>query len=102
MTCCLNYLIMWLKITSSTSRVFEEETAGFQEHPAELMVDVDSDSGVTMLEKAGVSDPECDNINGRTFMAVTLRNFISEKSTPKMMHMLDPKLCRFRNRLSTI
>ncbi|KAG1751051.1 hypothetical protein EDB19DRAFT_1824799 [Suillus lakei] len=44
---------MWLKITSSTSRVFEEETAGFQEHLAELLVDFDPDSGVTMFEKAG-------------------------------------------------
>ncbi|KAG2040728.1 hypothetical protein BDR03DRAFT_1007901 [Suillus americanus] len=46
-------------------RVFEEETAGFQEHPAELLVDdLDVDSDMTMLEKAGVSDPECDNISG--------------------------------------
>ncbi|KAG1730072.1 hypothetical protein EDB19DRAFT_1913061 [Suillus lakei] len=72
-----------VEITSSTSRVFDEETTGFQQHTAELLVDVDSDSGVTILEIAGVFDLECDNINGHTFMAAALtgRNLISEKST---------------------
>ena len=43
--------------------------------------EVESQSGVMMLEKAGVSDPECDNINGHTFMAAALKNLFSEKST---------------------
>ncbi|KAG0697109.1 hypothetical protein DFH29DRAFT_812170 [Suillus ampliporus] len=66
-------------------RVFEEETAGFQEHPAELLVDGphenDDGSVVTMLEKTGVSDPECDNISGQTFVAAAIKNLFSENSS---------------------
>lgn len=67
------------------SRVFHDETAGFSIHPAELLQNADpiSDSlssepglqtSVVMLEKMGVSDPECDKISGRTFTAAALRN----------------------------
>ncbi|KAG1829920.1 hypothetical protein EV424DRAFT_1583715 [Suillus variegatus] len=48
-------------------RVFSSETAGFATHPAELLEapstpasDVAIDEPITLLEKMGVSDPECD------------------------------------------
>jgi hypothetical protein len=51
--------------------VFEEETAGFSDHPADMLGDTQespewqetkssTDGPVVMLEKMGVSDPECD------------------------------------------
>lgn len=52
----------------NVKRMFEEETAGFQEHPAEFLANGlhknDDGSVITMLEKMGVFDPECDNISG--------------------------------------
>ncbi|KAG1904466.1 uncharacterized protein F5891DRAFT_945574, partial [Suillus fuscotomentosus] len=33
-----------------------------------------------MLKKTGVSDPECDNISGRTFVAAAIKNLFSENS----------------------
>ncbi|KAG1863207.1 hypothetical protein DFJ58DRAFT_725102 [Suillus subalutaceus] len=69
--------------------IFEEETAGFSAHPAELMHD-DPDLGeisgtsseqFVMLEKMGVLDPESDKINGHTFTAAALRNLYSGSSS---------------------
>lgn len=66
--------------------VFEEETAGFQPHPATLLFDPDesSDMGAgddehhsMFLEKMGVSNPECVKLSGRTFTAVAIRNLMS-------------------------
>jgi len=62
-------------------KVFQDETAGFSIHPAELLHDEEmspnslsseDQPSVVMLEKMGVSDPECDEINGRTFTAAAL------------------------------
>jgi hypothetical protein len=72
--------------------VFQQETAGFCEHPAELLkrdahavesvpVDDADDVSVVMLEKMGVSDPESDKISGRTFTAAALRNLYSRSSS---------------------
>ncbi|KAG2347007.1 hypothetical protein BDR05DRAFT_945415 [Suillus weaverae] len=60
--------------------VFSSETAGFATHPAELLEVsntpasnvVNDDKTITLLEKMGVSDPECDKVSGRTFMASTI------------------------------
>jgi hypothetical protein len=54
--------------------VFEEETAGFSVHPADMLGDADEivadkdgkttfDAPVILLEKTGVSDPESDKIS---------------------------------------
>jgi hypothetical protein len=58
-------------------RVFEDETAGFSEHPADMLGELalsedvtdalqapNSDVPTVMLEKMGVSDPECDKVSG--------------------------------------
>ncbi|KAG8957173.1 hypothetical protein FRC00_004386, partial [Tulasnella sp. 408] len=44
---------------------FKEETAGIDEHPAELLSSQPSAGPVVMLESMGVSDPEGDKIPGR-------------------------------------
>ncbi|KAG1796574.1 uncharacterized protein BJ212DRAFT_1489253 [Suillus subaureus] len=69
--------------------VFEEKTARFSTHPAELMCD-DPDHGkssgeqteqVVMLEKMGVSDPKSDKINGQMFTAAVLHNLYSHSGS---------------------
>jgi Helitron helicase-like domain at N-terminus len=62
-------------------RVFADETAGFSEHPAEL-VRGDSVSGTSeiLLEKMGVSDPEGVKLSGRTFTASALKNLVPSSS----------------------
>ena len=64
---------------------FKEETAGMSEHPAELFAassksfdDEISGSSATMIEKTGVTDPECDKVPGRLFTAATLKNLVSD------------------------
>ena len=57
------------------------------EHPAELFAassksfdDEISGSSATMIEKTGVTDPECDKVPGRLFTAATLKNLVSDDS----------------------
>ena len=64
--------------------MFKEETSGMSEHPAELF-DAPSDSSDreltrTMIEKTGVTDPECDRIPGRLFTSAALKNLTSDGS----------------------
>lgn len=65
------------------SKVFQDKTAGFSPHPAELLQNTDTVldtlsstsnalASVVMLKKMSVSDPECDQISGRTFTAAAL------------------------------
>ena len=55
---------------SNVPEVFHEETAGFDLHPASLLLesaaspDSNSRSDVIMIEKMGVSDPECVKLSG--------------------------------------
>ena len=69
---------------SNIEEIFKEETAGISEHPAELLGSLpeDSRSGPidVMLEKIGVTDPECDQMPGRLFTAATLRNLVPDGS----------------------
>lgn len=71
--------------------VFDEETAGFSEHPAQMLGEITSSDelrdspdvipshmAIVMLEKMGVSDPECDKISGRACTAAALRNLHSQ------------------------
>ncbi|KAG2106190.1 uncharacterized protein F5147DRAFT_761758, partial [Suillus discolor] len=53
--------------------VFQQETAGFSVHPANLLYHSD--------ERMGVSDPESDKISGRTFTAAALRNLYSHSGS---------------------
>ena len=58
--------------------IFAEETAGFSEHPAEVLGSKgDSDGPLVLLEKMGVSDPEGIKLSGRTFTASALKNLVS-------------------------
>jgi hypothetical protein len=61
-------------------QVFEEETAGFTKHPANMLCETDTLGGshnsainadvpVVMLDKMGMSDPESDNVSSRTCTA---------------------------------
>jgi len=64
--------------------VFKEETAGLSEHPAELLHpptgSSDTEPPDTMIEKTGVTDPECDRMPGRLFTSAALKNLISDGS----------------------
>lgn len=66
--------------------MFKEETAGISEHPAELLnipsekSDLGPEPLRTMIEKTGVTDPECDRIPGRLFTSAALKNLVSDGS----------------------
>jgi hypothetical protein len=71
--------------------VFEEETAGFSVHPADMLGDADEivadedgkttfDAPVILLEKTGMSDPEFDKISGRACTATALQNLHSRSN----------------------
>ena len=67
---------------SNTENMFKEETAGISEHPAELLHIPSAGSGCeqlgTMIEKTGVTNPECDQTPGRLFTSAVLRNLVSD------------------------
>ena len=70
---------------SDPDKLFNEETAGFSNHPAAVFRSLDFSSqnndletSEVMLEKMGVSDPESDKIQGRTFTASALRNLVKD------------------------
>jgi hypothetical protein len=66
---------------TNVDKTFANETAGFSEHPAELIrTHSDSDSAVVFLEKMGVSDPEGIRLTGRTFTASALENLVPSSS----------------------
>ena len=66
-------------IPTLTPSKFEEETAGFMSHPASSLNSDEIKSELqVMIENMGMSDPECSQINGRTFTASALRNLIPE------------------------
>lgn len=71
------------------NKVFHEETAGFHLHPATLLYESEeaspsiNDSEVVMIEKMGVSDPECNKFNGRSFVASAMRNVYKSSSQNK-------------------
>ena len=68
---------------SDTEDVFKEETAGISEHPAELLgssSDTSESELSVMIEKMGITDPECDRMPGRLFTAAALRNLVSDGS----------------------
>ena len=63
--------------------VFGDETAGMSEHPAELLRSPgtpESEPPSVMIEKMGVSDPECDRMPGRLFTSAALRNLVPSGS----------------------
>jgi hypothetical protein len=71
---------------SDTEQIFNDEAAGLSEHPAELLAEPqaastsESKSINVMLEKMGVTDPECDQMPGRLFTATALRNLVPDGS----------------------
>ena len=71
------------------NKVFHEETAGFQSHPATLLHESNAmsssvdENGVVMIEKMGVSDPECNKFSGRSFIASAIRNLYTSSSQNK-------------------
>jgi hypothetical protein len=70
---------------SDVGNIFGEETAGVSEHPAELLRSSESgapesESPTVMIEKMGVSDPECDRMPGRVLTAAALRNLVPDGS----------------------
>ena len=68
-------------IELDVKKVFSEETAGFSEHPAQLLQESSSDSPPTvLLEKMGVSDPESVKLAGRTFTSSALKNLLPSSS----------------------
>ena len=62
---------------------FLTETAGHDEHPAELVQGGTEEKPLVHLETSGVSDPEGDSIPARTLTAVALRKFatVAESSS---------------------
>ena len=74
-------------IDIDADKVFAEETAGFSEHPAEMLeAEPDTKLPVILLEKMGVSDPEGAKLTGRTFTSSALKNLLpSSSQTPDLI-----------------
>ena len=71
---------------TNASSTFAEETAGFAEHPAQLIIFDDkhgsdsSESSTLLLEKMGVSNPDGVKISGHASTASVLKKFASKKT----------------------
>lgn len=70
---------------------FKEETAGIDEHPAELLSSQPSAGPVVMLESMGVSDPEGDKIPGRAYVASALKNLIVPSDSKEAPDLIIPR-----------
>ena len=60
--------------------VFAEETAGFSEHPADIIHTNKSCEPFVLLEKMGVSDPESVKLTGQAFTSSALKNLVPASS----------------------
>lgn len=75
--------------TLDVERVFADETAGFSEHPADLVrCDRTTDCPEIFLEKMGVSDPEGAKLSGRTFTSSALKNLIPSSSSAPLPDLI--------------
>ena len=92
---------------SNVPHIFHEETAGFDLHPASMLLesatssDSDSRSDVIMIEKMGVSDPECDKFSGRSFTASALKNLYKSAASQKKPDLIVYRglhpICEYNN-----
>ncbi|KAG1724042.1 uncharacterized protein EDB91DRAFT_1255414 [Suillus paluster] len=72
--------------------VFATETDGFSTHPTNLMHGIDvppmvsdtCDPVLVLMEKMGVSDPECDKMSGQAFTASALHNLLPNTHSPTL------------------
>jgi len=69
---------------TDVEETFREETARVSEHPAELLNAPSQGSNPellsTVIEKTGVTDPECDRVPGQLFTSSALKNLVSDGS----------------------
>ena len=73
--------------TSDPKLLFDEETTGFSDHPAQsLEGDSSAEDPVVLLEKMGVSDPDGARIQGHTYTAAALRNLYPHSSDMILHH----------------
>ena len=67
--------------TLDVKHTFDDETAGFSDHPALQVTQEGNDEGpVIFLEKLGVSDPESVLLHGQSFTASALHNIVEKLS----------------------
>jgi len=66
--------------TLDAKQVFDDETAGFSDHPALQVDQEDTEGPVMFLEKLGVSDPENVLLHGCSFTASALQNLVEKPS----------------------
>ena len=86
--------------TPDSSEIFAEETAGFSEHPAQLMTDGSdgsSDIPHLLMEKMGVSDVDGFKISGRSSTASALKNLIPYRSPDLVLHHSHPAIVEYNN-----
>jgi hypothetical protein len=63
---------------TDVSDTFAPETAGFSEHPAQIVHECDECSTpMLLLERKGVSDPESVKLSSRAFIASALKNLVT-------------------------
>jgi len=66
--------------TLDVKHTFDDETAGFADHPALQVTQEGTEGLVVFLEKLGVSDPESVLLHGQSFTASALCNIIEKPS----------------------
>ena len=86
--------------TLNPVKIFTEETAGFSEHPAQLMKvgdDLGCDTPLLMMEKMGVSDVDNFKISGRSSTASALKNLLPYRSPDLIIHHSQKAITEYNN-----
>ena len=77
--------------------MFADETAGFAEHPAE-MINVDGDNlPLLLMEKMGVSDVDGFKISGRSSTASALKNLVPYRAPDIVLHHSSHAVAEYNN-----
>ena len=86
---------------TNATDTFAEETSSFEHHPVEIAKETNIDSHesdpLLLLEKMGVSDPDCSKISGRTSTASALKKLISGPSPDIVLHRSSEAISEYNN-----
>ena len=83
---------------TDVAKIFTEETAGFAEHPAQLMNNIsDSKTSSLLIENMGVSDPDGFKINGRSSTASALKKLFSNHTPDLILHQSSNAIVEYDN-----
>ena len=77
--------------------LFADETAGFAEHPAQMINTDGDDSLILLMEKMGVSDVDGFKISGRSSTASVLKNLVPYRVPDIVLHHSSHAVVEYNN-----